>query len=481
MAKAGRFAGARCGAPAEAPLFPGEESPANGRNPPQGRYPPLLVQEQPLELRPLDLAGIFDQTFDLYRANFWLCASIAAAVLLPLSILGVMALFTQDDVLMGLASVLSLAMAGLLTPLVCGAITYAIASRMQGTPCTMASSFKALRPIMLPLVVTMLLGKLLVFLGSMFCVVPGILFYFWTLFFAPIIVLERRFYFEALQRNRHLMDNPEWVRTLGVITLLFCLLYTLEAAPSYGLLLFAGTPTRLAPHLAQVLLTIWSGLSQTLIEPLKYIAIVVLYHDVRVRTEALDLQLLAARIGLSVTTSLSTVIPWGHCRACGYTVYGGEWFCRSCGAPLGAVPQAAPCSRCHADSRAGDVFCRGCGAPLGEPASTTVAPLPPGLQEAPPVAPLPPGLQEAPPVAPLPPGQQEAPPVAPQPPGLQEAPPVAPQPPGLQEAPPVAPLPPGLQEAPPAGPSSPDLCPVCKRRVADAALYCAHCGHTLAR
>lgn len=436
----------------------GQESHRNrGNPPPTGRYLSLLVQEQPPDLRPLDLAGIFDQTFDLYRSNFWLFASIAAVVHLPVSILGILGVLTQDEALMTVVKLIVVLLLLVLNAVMSGAITIAIANRYMGVPCSMVGAYKAVWPLLVPLLLTMFLGGVLVSIGTMMCCLPGIVFYFWTVFFPPLIVLERLYYGQTFERNWVLIGDHEWTRIFGVTFLMFILLRFLELTPPYSLVWLAGATL----VETQAMVDIWTGLAQTVLEPLRSIAIVVLYYDVRIRKEAFDLQWLAAKVALDVTSTPFTVVPWVACSACGNTVYAGEGFCRRCGSPQGIAPQATSCPRCQRPVYPGDAFCRGCGVPTGEASATSAGPtevvvalpaIPPDQAPAE-VTPAP----EHPPDVAVPESE-------PPPPREAAA--------SLRNEPPSGPLP---------SPPSPETCPICRRRVAEAAMFCTNCGHLLVR
>ena len=266
----------------------------------------------PLRLRPLEIGDVLDETFRIYRRNFVLLAGTSALFSIPLAALygyGFFALFSDlvNQAASGnptdfntFAPSLGALVAGVLVnfalqPLLYGAVSFAICEAALGHSVTFGAVLRgALRRYLhiagfLFLVVLMTIA---------FCLFP---LWIWILVgwscVLPVMFIENVGLFAAMGRSWRLVQR-RWWRTFFIIVLVFVLNYVVSLA--LEAFLYLGQIIMqffLSPYLS---LAIYEGaviLVSSLITPIFMIALVLIYFDLRVRKEALDLFQQAQRLG----------------------------------------------------------------------------------------------------------------------------------------------------------------------------------------
>ncbi len=268
----------------------------------------------PLRLRPLEIGDVLDETFRMYRRHFALFAGISVIFSIPLAALsgyGYFALFnfaaTQatssnpGDVNSLFAS-LSPLVAGVLVnvavlPLLYGGVSYAVCQSAIGNPVTLWGALRgAFRRYFQVLLYYLLLGLMVV----AFCLFP---LWIWIsvswIVVLPAMFVENTGLFAAMGRSWRLVQG-RWWRTFFILLLVFVLNYVVSLA--LGAFLYLGQvllTILLSPYVA---LAIYEGavvLVSALVNPVLLIAIVLIYFDLRIRKEALDLFQLAQQVTVS--------------------------------------------------------------------------------------------------------------------------------------------------------------------------------------
>ncbi|TMD19478.1 MAG: hypothetical protein E6I98_07710 [Chloroflexi bacterium] len=267
----------------------------------------------PLRLRPLEIGDVLDETFRMYRRHFLLLAGISVIFSIPLAALsgyGYFALFdyaaTQatssnpGDFSTFVTAMAPLA-AGVLVnlavlPLLYGGVTYAVCQSAMGNPVTL---WGALRGAFRRYFQVLAYYLLFVLMAVLFCLFP-----LWTwisvnwIAVLPAMFVENTGLFAAMGRSWRLVEG-RWWRTFFIILLVFVLNYVVSLA--LGAFLYLGQvllTILLSPYLA---LAIYEGavvLVSALVNPVLLIAIVLIYFDLRVRKEALDLFQLAHQVAV---------------------------------------------------------------------------------------------------------------------------------------------------------------------------------------
>jgi hypothetical protein len=264
----------------------------------------------PLRLRPLEIGDLLDETFRMYRRHFFLFAGLS--VLLSIPSAGLSGFFSYA-VLNGLlqqtnpgqapnlnvsllgstlvAAVVVLLITLVLLPFFYGAVTFAACESALGRPVTAAGVLSGvLRHYFQLLGYWLLMGLMLI----LFCVLP-LWIWIWVSWVAvmPIMFIENAGLGAAMGRSRRLVEG-RWWRTFLVVFLIFIIVYAVRFALGAFIALGQG----LLQLVVSPLVVVWisgatSVIVDSLVNPIFQIAIVLIYFDLRVRREALDLFQLA--------------------------------------------------------------------------------------------------------------------------------------------------------------------------------------------
>lgn len=262
----------------------------------------------PLRLRPLEIGDLLDETFRMYRRHFLLFAGISALVSVPVAGLwgylyfSLFGDFVQQagngqpfDVSTGaLVSALAVSVVSLLlVPFNYGAVTYAVCESAQGHPVT---AWGVVRGVMRKYFQIFGYALAIVLMGLMFCLLP-LWIWIWVAWVAvlPVMFIENAGLIAAMGRSWRLVEG-RWWRTFLILLLVFVLVYVVQTA--------LGAFVLGAQLLVEIILssvaTTWifaaaSIVVASLVNPILQIAIVLVYFDLRVRREAIDLFQLAQR------------------------------------------------------------------------------------------------------------------------------------------------------------------------------------------
>jgi len=269
----------------------------------------MLSAPVPLRLRPLEIGDLLDETFRMYRRHFFLFAGISVILSIPLAATAgysFFAVFTDlaqqaassqpPDLGPTIASFsIFIALNLALYPLLYGAITYAACESALGRPVTFWGAVHgALRRYF------HIAGYYLLIVGMaiLFCLFP---LWIWIgvgwILVMPAIFVENIGLGAALGRSWRLVQG-RWWRTFLILFLMFILVEVVASA--LGAFLF------LAQTLLQIVISTYLALAiseaggiivSSLVNPILQIAIVLMYFDLRVRREGLDLFQLAQHVG----------------------------------------------------------------------------------------------------------------------------------------------------------------------------------------
>jgi hypothetical protein len=269
---------------------------------------------QPLRLRPLQVSELLDETFRMYRDNFLLFAGVALTLAVPSLVASLLAgnyktmglfftLFTNpsgftrqvqfgpdiNPVFLGLSYVVIL----LLLPFNAAANIQAGVHVASGRPTSVPAVLgRVLRRYLAVYGLLILVGLVAVLFIT--CVLIPLVVWIlvqWSVAI-PVMLVEGTGPAASLSRSRSLVRG-HWWRLLGI----FVVTSLLTAAVSTAVSALAAGLATLVPGLSAdvrgaVLLTLVT-LSSALIEPVFPIVVTLLYFDLRVRNEALDLDVLA--------------------------------------------------------------------------------------------------------------------------------------------------------------------------------------------
>ncbi|HET6371990.1 MAG TPA: glycerophosphoryl diester phosphodiesterase membrane domain-containing protein [Candidatus Polarisedimenticolia bacterium] len=299
-----------------------------------------------VEIRPLNIGELLDNTFRLYRAHLGLFVGIMAGPTLVISFAAVLVVLMQRDALVlmqptqdpleqlkatGSIIIGALVLGGLsaIAYLVAGAATSVAVSRLYlGHAASVRQSYEAIKSSTGRLI-WMAIALLLIYLGAIVAVgiVAGV-FAIPAAFISPLLSVAVIFLFGAggfvviafILLGRLAVACPALILenlpvgrafsrsvTLTRGHLLRALLiYVLMMVMGYiSAFIFQGpffligwllTEGPLPPAWTQVLGALSGGVGGMLVGPLSRIALTLLYYDLRVRKEGFDLQLMMARL-----------------------------------------------------------------------------------------------------------------------------------------------------------------------------------------
>jgi hypothetical protein len=242
---------------------------------------PLLRQRSAVE--------IIDGAFSLYRAHFATLAAISLVLLGPFQVFGVLVGGITGSVIASLS--------GFLSPIAVGATVAVVSDAMHDRPISVGSAFGQIAGRWGTLVLVSFVQGLLTFLGFLLLFVPGVLALCW-LFAAPMAVVVERMTSttDALGRSRQLARGQFW-HILGTLALSWVILFVLLVATGIGFGLLGnliGLGDQVTGFLGQ-----WVFI---LAMPVVGTASGLLYFDLRIRTEAYDIERLTQTLGDGAAT-----------------------------------------------------------------------------------------------------------------------------------------------------------------------------------
>jgi len=250
-------------------------------------------------LRPLSLGQLLDETFNLYRRNFLLFIGISALPNLALLVIGLaLELSARSDrasvaILSALASLVS---SLLILPIVTAATTFAVSDVYLENPTSIGACFARLRGKILRVVGVSFMVGLLVGLGAMLCLVPGIYLAGKYGLSIPAAVLDNTPGLRSLDRSAALTRDA-----IGRVILVYFLtaIFTVLMAMAFmgGVALLGASLFGQSGILNDVVQEIISTVGAIVFGPLTAIGLTLVYYDQRVRKEAFDIERMMVLMG----------------------------------------------------------------------------------------------------------------------------------------------------------------------------------------
>ena len=161
----------------------------------------------------LDTAGAFERIFDVYGKQFTTFVGLALVVFVPVAILqGIVAASGSAALL-----IVTLMLLFIGTGLYTGAVVEAVADIRDGRrDFSIGQLLQTALPFTFPLIGASIIYGLVVALGLVLLIVPGLIFLTWFSLFAPAIVIERQGVFASFTRSHDLVRGNGW-RVFGVL------------------------------------------------------------------------------------------------------------------------------------------------------------------------------------------------------------------------------------------------------------------------
>ncbi len=252
----------------------------------------------PPVLRPLMLGEILDVAFGLYRSLF-LPLLVVTLVTSALPVVLSVYIESAGGALLNLPMYfLNLLLNAVLGAIASAAATFVVSDSYMGRAISARDAFARATPFIGRLIVLGVLMSLVIGIGLVCVIIPGVILFTGLALSTPALVIE------GLPSANAAMGRS-WALTRGFRGKLFWVLVTvlvLILLPTIALGGFAaasGDATLLEPTVSPATLgwLVAASLIQLLIYPLFYCVLTVAYYDLRVRKEAFDLEVLAS--GLS--------------------------------------------------------------------------------------------------------------------------------------------------------------------------------------
>lgn len=252
----------------------------------------------PPVLRPLSLGEILDVAFGLYRSLF-LPLLVVTLVTSALPVVLSVYIESAGGALLNLPMYfLNLLLNAVLGAIASAAATFVVSDSYMGRAISARDAFARATPFIGRLIVLGVLMSLVIGIGLVCVIIPGVILFTGLALSTPALVIE-----ELPSANAAM--GRSWALTRGFRGKLFWVLLTvlvLILLPTIALGGFAaasGDATLLEPTVSPATLgwLVAASLIQLLIYPLFYCVLTVAYYDLRVRKEAFDLEVLAS--GLS--------------------------------------------------------------------------------------------------------------------------------------------------------------------------------------
>ena len=256
------------------------------------------------EIRPMSVGEILDTGFRLLRNHFGLLAALSAIAYGPMGILQMVAAMAGASAKAGgepsamlIPMLIVIAVMGLVAlvafPLSSTAMTMALGDVYVGRPTSVGQALRQSWPILLPVVGTGLLSMILISLGLLLLIIPGIwlIFSYWVS--TQVMVIERVFGMAALNRSSELMKgNKGRGFVIGIVVVV--LMSVVSGGATWALNAW--------PLVNAVASTLVGIVTYAFL----YAVNVVFYFDVRCRREAFDLEHLAQLVEQRGATPAAT-------------------------------------------------------------------------------------------------------------------------------------------------------------------------------
>lgn len=263
-------------------------------------------------LRVLSAGDIIDEAIGLYRRNFRLFLSIGAVVLIPIGVIQlVLALLARDStsnvlvISSALWLLLSLFFSMLSYVIIISAMAIAASDRWLDRPMTVRDAFGRIGDRIIPLIGLILLygaviaGLSITIVGFPFAIYLLIA---WLLSI-QVLLVEGVGIRAALSRSRFLVAG-HWWRVVGIVVLLAIIQAVISAffslpAQILGFGSLFSDPTFAdVSQLVVAVDAVSSTIGQIIVGPIAYCTYTLLYYDLRVRKEGLDIEYAARSLGL---------------------------------------------------------------------------------------------------------------------------------------------------------------------------------------
>ncbi|HZQ26873.1 MAG TPA: hypothetical protein VFA94_04150 [Acidimicrobiales bacterium] len=274
---------------------------------------------EPVNLRPLGIGEALDVAIKVYRARFRTLVRTVVVVVAPVQLVAALIQLslpasdafrvssdtgtTTVDVPAAIGYGAALVIVGLLsyvaTQLATAASLNVVSSAYLGEDVDWKPSLKFATQRLRSLIWVSFLATFISAIALIACIVPGVyLFFAWSVA-VPVLLLEDRRGWAALQRSQELVKGRWW--HVAACVILGLILASVVRAAFQGILL-GLVQVQGNDVVTAVASFVTSTASAALVTPFTAAVITIVYFDLRVRKEGFDLELLAHSLGTEVPT-----------------------------------------------------------------------------------------------------------------------------------------------------------------------------------
>ena len=234
---------------------------------------------------PFRIGGAVTKAISVFWAGFFKFVVLTAIPMAPVLLLEIVAARSPDDAQAGLSG-LSTILQYVLGALATGTCLYGSYQIMRDRPFTIGDSLGAAGGRLGGLIGAELVGAIITAVGLMLLVVPGIIAACALYVALPAVMVERLGTFASLRRSRALTYGYRWP-ILGVLALF--LVVSLAAVTVVGALV-AGLIAAAGEGVGGVAALIVAFLALVIVEAFAAVLSAVVYHDLRVAKEGVDIE-----------------------------------------------------------------------------------------------------------------------------------------------------------------------------------------------
>ena len=249
-------------------------------------------------LRPLSVGEILDVSFTLYRRHF---GALAAVALICSGLPVLMSIYIEAAGGMLTNPVLTLVyylVFMVLSAIATAATVFIVSESYLGRPLGAGEALSRSTPLLGRIIVCSILLALVVGLGFVLLIIPGIMLACGLLVAFPALVLEPATTATGALGRSWSLTRGSRLRMFGLLLTLLILLY-IPLVSLLGLaavVLPAEDLARSGSGAGGLVAVALAGVVQLLIYPLFYCVLTVAYYDLRVRKEGFDLEVLASTL-----------------------------------------------------------------------------------------------------------------------------------------------------------------------------------------
>ncbi|UCC95791.1 MAG: hypothetical protein JSW40_03340 [Candidatus Omnitrophota bacterium] len=281
-----------------------------------------------LRLRPMEIGDILDSAFRLYKNNFAKFIHIMA----PIYILGFIAgvIYQQAIATLGLpgrGAALNIgfgvvgvgfsALFGLISWILkfvaVGALVHSVSASYLGEDIRYNEAYKRVWRQFWPLVGVGFLAGLMIFIGKVMLIIPGIVLAVFLSLVAHVMVLEKEGVGGSIGRSFELVAYSFW-KTFLVCLVAYVIILVVSGAAYLPFFIWGmirsfsiGSMHQFQYPLGiQILQIAITNFIELLTAPFWMVALTLLYYDIRIRKEGFDLEVMAHGLGYDVSSPRDT-------------------------------------------------------------------------------------------------------------------------------------------------------------------------------